>query len=103
MAKAFPSLPHPIIIPHDEAARMGQKFTAGISEIHGADNMHLLGTKTVEWTPKRGLKEGCPMSPILVMADYNVYIKELRHRHPTILFLSYVDDILFVARNMNRR
>ena len=40
------------------------------------------------------------MSPILSMAYCNVYIKKLHHRHPTIMFLSDVDDILFVANNI---
>ena len=39
------------------------------------------------------------MSPILFMAYYDVYIKELRLRHPSVLFLSYVDDLLFVTNS----
>lgn len=31
----------------------------------------------------------------------HVFIKELRRRHPNVLFLSYVNNILFVARDLD--
>ena len=34
------------------------------------------------------------------MAYYNVFIKELRRRHPNVLILSYVDGILVVAQDL---
>ena len=40
------------------------------------------------------------MSPVLFMAYYDVYIQQLRQRHSEVLFLSYVDDILFVAASL---
>ena len=42
------------------------------------------------------------MSLVSFMAHYSIFMKELRHRHPNVLFLSYVDDILFVARVLHK-
>ena len=46
------------------------------------------------------LEGGLPNVPHSPMAYYNVYIQELRRRHPNVLFLSYVDDILFVVADL---
>ena len=59
-----------------------------------------VGKDTLRWTPGRGLKECCAMSLVLFMACYNVFVKEPRHRHPNVFFLSYVNDLLFVAQDL---
>ena len=80
---------------------MGQKFAASLSGITGTDNMHLSrGNRKSGMSTSEGVKTG--MSYVAYVSGlYNVYIKELRHMHRTVLFLSYVDDILFVANSID--
>ena len=101
IAKAFPSIPHALL--YHMMRRMGWSaplLKAFWESMQRTSCSCTVGADEVRLTPKRGLKKGCPMLPLLFMAYYDVNIHELRRRHPEVLFLSYVDDILFVAASL---
>ena len=90
MAKAFLS------IPHDAIHRMGRpvNISNALGTIYNnTETSCYVGGKRIKYAPKRGVKEGCPCSPLLFLIVYNLLINTITKD------ITYVDDVAVVLKD----
>lgn len=103
VAKAFPSVPHALVLslldhlglssPLLQAYATSLKYTVCTYSQKGA--------APVCYTPHKGLKEGCPLSPLFFNLVYHVALTELHHKCSGVRFFAYMDDLAFVAHSVS--
>ena len=78
VAKAFPSVPRMMITDIIEEAGAPEPITRLLMEIysHTPAVVHLHG-RDLPIHPKRGMKEGCPLSPTPFLLYYDVPLREI--------------------------
>ena len=71
LRKAFPRINRPLLWKILESYGFEDNFLGRLKDLHEITSYKVKGNKEVssEWTPQRGLREGCPSSPIL----FNIY------------------------------
>ena len=94
VAKAFPSVPRPMLTgiikeagAQENIIRMpGEIYqhTPAVLTLHGRD---------LPIRPTRGMKEGCPLSPTLFLLYYDILLRETKGRCPGAQLYVFVDDI----------
>ena len=94
VAKAFPSVPRPMLTGIvKEAGAPGNmirmleeiyQHTPAVLSLHGRD---------LPIRPTRGMKEGCPLSPTLFLLYYDILLRETKERCPGAHLYVFVDDI----------
>ena len=90
VAKAFPSVPRPMLTgmvkeagaPENVIRMLGEIYqhTPAVLSLHGRD---------LPIRPTRGMKEGCPLSPTLFLLYYDILLRETKERCPG----AHLDDI----------
>ena len=83
VAKAFPSVPRPMLTgivkeagaPGNIIRMLGEIYqhTPAVLSLHGRD---------LPIRPTRGMKEGCPLSPTLFLLYYDILLRETKERCP---------------------
>ena len=99
VAKAFPSVPRPMLsgvvkeagAPENIIRMLGEIYqhTPAVLSLHGRD---------LPIRPTRGMKEGCPLSPTLFLLYYDILLRETKERCPEAHLYVFVDDIAVRAR-----
>ena len=94
VAKAFPSVPRPMLTgivkeagaPENIIRMLGEIYqhTPAVMTLHGRD---------LPIRPTRGMKEGCPLSPTLFLLYYDTLLRETKERFPGAQLYVFVDDI----------
>ena len=96
IAKAFPSTPHPSILEALRIIGTPPNLLNMISSIyHSSSNQY----HDFQYPLRRGIKEGCPLSPSLFILVYEAFHATLTREFPTARFFVYVDDIAVVTSN----
>ena len=100
IAKAFPSVPRTMITDIICKAGAPQPMVRMVTEIyhHTPTTLHLHG-RGVPIHPKRGMKEGYPLSSTLFLLYYDVLLHETLTQHPTTQEYRFVDNITVRAPN----
>ena len=60
------------------------QHTPAVLTLHGRD---------LPIRPTRGMKEGCPLSPTLLLLYYDILLRETKERCPRAQLYVFVDDI----------
>ena len=94
VAKAFPSVPRPMLTgivkeagaPENIIRMLGEIYqhTPAVLTLHGRD---------LPIRPTRGMKERCPLSPTLFLLYYDILLRETKERCPGANLYVFVDDI----------
>ena len=94
VAKAFPSAPRPMLTgivkeagaPENIIRMLGEIYqhTPAVFSLHGRD---------LPIRPTTALKEGCPLSPTLLLLYYDILLRETKERCPDACLYVFVDDI----------
>ena len=98
IAKVYPSTPQPLL--WETMYTLGVQ-PAMISTLHHAYE-HTRGYFTTQGRKhtccqKLGVKEGCPLSPLLFHIVYDGFHRTLSRRFPLAKFLEDMDDIAFIS------
>ena len=94
VAKAFPSVPRSMITDIIRQADAPEPIVRMVTEIYDYTpaTLHLHG-RDLRIHPKRGMKEGCPLSPTLFLVYYDVLLRETLDRQLDANLYVFVDDI----------
>ena len=102
VAKAFPSVPRPMLTgiakeagePENIIRMLGEIYqhTPAVLTLHGRD---------LPIRPARGMKEGCPLSPTLFLLYYDILLRETKERCPGAQPYVFVDDIAVRAPTLH--
>ena len=97
VAKAFPSIPHEAIHKVLQKLACPQPIAAMIRKIYNnTETTCNVAGEDIKYAPKRGVKEGCPCSPLFFLLVYNMLIEHLTKAFPDTF--AYVDDVAIVVR-----
>ena len=94
VAKAFPSVPRPMLTGIVKEAGAPENIIRMLGEIyHHTPAVLTLHGKDLPIRPTRGMKEGCPLSPTLFLLYYDILLRETMERCPRARLYVFVDDI----------
>ena len=94
VAKAFPSVPRPMLTGIVKEAGAPENIIRMLGEIYQHTPAVLtLHGKDLPIRPTRGMKEGCPLSPTLFLLYYDILLRETMERCPGARLYVFVDDI----------
>ena len=94
VAKAFPSVPRPMLTGIVKEAGAPENIIRMLGEIyHHTPAVLTLHGKDLPIRPTRGMKEGCPLSPTLFLLYYDIFLRETKERCPGARLYVFVDDI----------
>ena len=94
VAKAFPSVPRPMLTGIVKEAGAPENIIRMLGEIyqHTPAVLSLYG-RDLPIRPTRGMKEGCPLPPTLFLLYYDILLKKTREQCPDACLYVFVDDI----------
>ena len=94
VAKAFPSVPRPMLTRIVKEAGAPENIIRMLGEIYQHTPAVLtLPGRDLPIRPTRGMKEGCPLSPTLFLLYYDILLRETKERCPGAHLYVFVDDI----------
>jgi len=99
---AFPSLAHDCIFKVLRSIGISQGHLAAIQRLYQNVSHTLVhnGGLYPSFTLLGGVRQGCPLSPLIFVTVLDVFLRRLRHRSPSSLWRAYADDIAVVLQNV---
>ena len=98
VAKALPSTIHEVIFSILNHARLPLNNVAAFCTIHAdTDTYTDIQGERIYFKPTRGVKEGCPCSPLSFAIVYTLLIKRLITKYPDIFV--YADDSVTIVKD----
>ena len=98
VAKALPSTIHEVIFSILNHAGFPPNYVSAFRTIYAhTDTYTDIQGERIYFKPTRGVKEGCPCSPLLFAIVYELLIKRLIAKYPDTFV--YVDDIAIIVKD----
>ena len=100
VAKAFPSTLHTAIFEILTHSCYSYNYVAAIKQVYRhTDTCCDIKGQHIHYKPTRGVKEGCPCSPLLFSIVYELLLKQLILKYPNAFV--YVDDIAIIVKSQD--
>ena len=98
IAKAYPSTPH--ALPWETMYTLGvpASMVSLLRQAYGQTRCFFrAGGRQHAYFQQQGVKEGCPLSPLLFCVVYEIFHRALNKEFPKVKFFVYMDDVAFIA------
>ena len=92
VAKAFPSVPHTVLLHMLQRRGVPGHVLAMLHDIY-TQSITTYPATSFDYRVSRGFKEGCPMSPTLFVFYYDVDLSKLKERLSGASVSAYMDDV----------
>ena len=100
VATAFPSTLHAAIFGILTHGGYPDNYVAAIKQVYQhTDTYYDIKGQHIHYKPTRGVKEGCPCSPLLFSIVYELLLKQLVIKYPNAFV--YVDDIAIIVKTQD--
>ena len=100
VAKAFPSTLHAAIVEILTHARYPDNYVGAILQVYRHTDTYCdIKGQHIHYKPTRGVKEGCPCSPLLFSIVYELLLKQLILKYPNAFV--YIDDIAIIVKSQD--
>ena len=98
IAKAYPITPHPLLWETMHTLSVLAPMISLIRQAYSQTRCFFRARDTQHsYHQHRGVKEGSPLSPLLLCVVYKIFHRALSRQFPQVKFFVYMDDVAFIA------
>jgi hypothetical protein len=101
-AAAFPSLAHDFLMDVMEHLQLPRQFRSFVANLYFGNGCRIAaaGASHEGFSIRSGIRQGCPLSPLLFALCGDLLLRRLQHLLPGDLCRAYADDIGLVAKDV---
>ena len=94
IAKAYPSIPHALLWETMYTLGVPASMVSLLRQAYGQTRCFFrAGGRQHSYFQQRGVKEGCPLSPLMFCVVYEIFHRALNKEFPKMKFFVYMDDV----------